>query len=102
MVPAYFPPRSMVAPQAQGMIRSLEKLAAAMVNIASTGSLSRVDKIRQPQAPANPQLATIRRVLETSRVQRVIRSARNTLIGFAIPPANSGSTLSSVVDVMVK
>src|SRR5678815_4313585 len=101
-VPAYLPPRSIVAPQAHGITRSLQKLAMAMVSIARTGLLTPVDNTKHPHAPANPEQATIRRVLATSRVQRVRRSATNTLTGLASPPTNKGRTLSSVVEVMVR
>src|SRR6185295_9842320 len=102
MVPAYLPPRSMVAPQAQGITRSLQKLAMAMVNIARTGSFTLVDKTKQPQAPANPLLATMRRVLAISPIQRAMRSPKNTLTGLANPPIKRGKTLSRVEDVMVR
>src|ERR1700733_2698401 len=85
----------MAAPQAYGITRSLQKLAMAIVSMASTGSPTTVDRMRHPPAPANPEHATIRR-------RFALFPESSTLTGFAMPPAKHGRMLNNVVEAMVK
>src|SRR5579864_13948 len=89
-VPAYLPPTSIQAAQLPGITRSLEKLAIPITIMAQVGSRSRLERIRNPVAPAKPMQAIRRRLLPTSPVQRFISGYRIPQTNDPHPPRKSG------------
>src|SRR5580693_261194 len=101
-VPANRPPISIAAGHAQGITRSLQKLATAIDSTAATAFSARVESNRKQEAPANPTHETNLRDHRRSAVRRTRKALAQAPAPLPRPPKNSGKVPSSAVEVIAR